>query len=262
MSVQSHLASTASKAILSGTEKASITVSIDTLKSRLSAYFGDDLSQQFQFGSSTRGTILPRSIDPRSDVDYMVVFAEGGSKPQTYIDRLRRFAEAKYSSSEISQSHPTVVLNLNHIKFELVPALKYWLLGYQIPGPASGFTDWISTDPNGFNQTLTEANQNSGSFIKPMVRLVKYWNAQSGYVFDSYSLEKHLAGKQYWFNTTLKDYVFDGFLSLGLDWSAAQWRKDKVNRAHQVVNETKKLEADGYPTLAEAEIKKILPVIT
>lgn len=261
MSVQSHLTTTASRAILSTKEKTSIATSIDTLQYRLNAYFGDAVSQKFQFGSSTRDTILPRSIDSQSDIDFMVVFAEGGSKPQTYIDRLRRFAEKKYSSSEISQSHPTVVLSLNHIKFDLVPALSPWYGGYQIPASASGFLEWIDTDPNGFNQTLINANKNNGSNIKPMIRLVKYWNARSGYVFDSYGLEKHLVDHAYSWNANLKEYVYAGFLSLNLNWGASQGRKDKLDRAHRVINETKNLESQGYATLAESEIKKILPVI-
>jgi len=56
----------------------------------------------------------------------MVIFNiyDGQGKPQTYLDRLRELAEVKYSTSEISQSNPTIVLALNHIKFELVPAVN------------------------------------------------------------------------------------------------------------------------------------------
>ena len=75
---------------------------IDTLSSRLDAWFGKDITEKFRFGSSTRDTILPRSIDARSDIDYMIVFSESKYKPQTYIDKLRTFAENKYSSSDIA----------------------------------------------------------------------------------------------------------------------------------------------------------------
>src|SRR3954452_18575203 len=135
MSVNSYLTSRASAAVLSDLEKSSINTSISTLQTRLKDYFGSAVSKHFQFGSSTRGTILPRSMDEHSDIDYMVVFAEGGSKPQTYMDRLKRFAENKYSTSDIAQSSPTVVLSLNHIKFESVPALALFGNSYQIPAP-------------------------------------------------------------------------------------------------------------------------------
>jgi len=127
MTVQSYLDQRSSEAILSDKEKTSIFLSIETLKLRLNSYFSDALKEHFQFGSSTRGTILPRSMDSHSDIDYMIVFDDESSKPQTYIDRLKRFAEAYYSTSEIHQSHPTVVLKLNHIHFDLVPAIDSYL---------------------------------------------------------------------------------------------------------------------------------------
>lgn len=53
-------------------------------------YFNPSIIEGFKFGSFTRKTILPRSVDEKSDVDYMVVFADGGEyTPQTYLDRLK-----------------------------------------------------------------------------------------------------------------------------------------------------------------------------
>lgn len=183
MSVLSYLEKRASEAVLSDAEKRSINTSITTLCARLISYFGKNVAEQFQFGSSTRGTILPRKMDEGSDIDYMIVFSESGYTPQTYLDRVRRFAETYYSRSEIKQSSPTIILELNHIKFDLVPALKSYY-AYKIVG-SSG--EWLDTNPNDFNETLTAKNNQELSKIKPTIRLVKYWNAKNGYVFDSYS---------------------------------------------------------------------------
>ena len=98
MSVLTYLNNTSSNLVLSSSEKNSIDTSISTLRSRLNDYFGNQVEEQIKFGSSTRGTILPRKADERSDIDYMIVFDnENNYKPQTFIDRLKRFAEAKYS---------------------------------------------------------------------------------------------------------------------------------------------------------------------
>jgi lysine/ornithine N-monooxygenase len=69
---------------------------------------------------------------------------------------LKFFVERYYSASERKQSHPTIRLNLNHITFELVPAVYNVLYGYQIPAPENNFETWISTDPNDFNSKLTD----------------------------------------------------------------------------------------------------------
>jgi hypothetical protein len=262
MSVLSHLTDTASKAVLSSAENLSISTSISTLQSRLASYFGSDVTEHFKFGSYTRETILPRSVDPESDIDYMVVFKDGGSKPQTYLDRLKRFVDNKYSSSEIYQSSPTIVLNLSHIRFELVPALKLsYGGGYNIPAPASNWQDWITTYPNAFNESLLQANKSHSYNIKPVVRLVKYWNTGSARVFNSFSLEEYVV-KRASYQNSLKDYLYWAIESLSVDWDAAQWRKDKMARAKEIVKNTKEYERQNYLSLAEAEIKKLVAPIT
>lgn len=256
MSVLNYLQTRASQAVLSTNENASINTSISTLSTRLNSYFGADLSKHFRFGSSTRGTILPRAMDEHSDIDYMIVFANGGYTPQTYIDRLRKFAEAYYSTSDIKQSSPTIVLQLNHIKFDLVPALAgYWTGVYQIP---NGTSAWRDTNPNDFNATLTAKNQAELNLIKPTIRLAKFWNARNGYVFDSYAFEKWIVEQSYPFALNQKSYLFAVFDKLAANQSA-QWRNDKINRAKQIVAEVRKLETAELPYSAEAEVKKLIP---
>ncbi len=259
MSVQSHLSSRASSAILSDSEKSSIDTSIGTLQSRLNSHFTTDVTTHFKFGSSTRGTILPRSMDANSDIDYMIVFADENSKPQTYVSRLKRFAEKYYASSEIAQSHPTVVLKLNHIKFDLVPAIRSYIEEYRIPAPASSYEEWIATSPNDFNSTLSSANTLCNYQLKPSIRLLKYWNALAGYVYDSYPLEKWAAGCMFSYCSTLRDYFFAQVDTLSLDWNAAQWRKDKLDRAKSIVTKTREYERKEMPASAEQEIKKLIP---
>lgn len=256
MSVLSYLTNRASGAVLSGAEKESINTSIATLKSRLSTYFDGELSDQFRFGSSTRGTILPRSMDEQSDIDYMVVFNDSQSVPQTYLDRLKRFSENYYGRSQIYQSSPTIVLELNHIKFDLVPAKSDWFSGLQIPNGAGG---WIDTNPNHFNSALESANGSNANLIKPTIRLFKFWNATNGYVFDSFSFEKWIIGQSYWFESNQKDYLLSTFEKVGLSSGSAQWRKDKLARAKQLVANVRDYEKQGMSALAEAEVKKLIP---
>jgi len=65
------------------------------------------IKQHFRFGSSTRGTILPRSMDEHSDIDYMIVFSDNTATPQTYLNRLKAFVEKRYGSSEIYPARPS-----------------------------------------------------------------------------------------------------------------------------------------------------------
>lgn len=109
MSVLSFLTDTASNAVLCSTEQSSITTSISTLQNRIGLHFASRVvKQHFRFGSSTRGTILPRTMDDHSDIDYMIAFSENNATPQTYLNRLKAFVEKNYSSSEIRQSSPDI----------------------------------------------------------------------------------------------------------------------------------------------------------
>lgn len=262
MTVSTHLGSLSSGLVLSESEETSIARFIATLETRLNAYFGSGLSSHFQFGSSTRGTILPRKADSQSDVDYMVVFdpsSEGQKKPQTYLNRLKAFAEAKYSTSEIAQSSPTIVLSLNHIKFELVPAIHSY--GYRIPAPGSYWDEWILTDPSGTNQAIQDKNKTENYQIKPLVRLVKYWNACKSHPFPSFSLEKYIVNRYYVGCRSLPDYFYSFWSVFSANHEARQNVKDMVASAKSHASKAKQYEDDGMPVSAEIEIKKIVPEI-
>lgn len=256
MSVLSYLEKRASEAVLSSNENSSISTSIATLQSRLNTHFGNDLSEHFRFGSQTRGTILPRAMDEHSDIDYMIVFKDGGYTPQTYLDRLKRFVEKYYSTSSIKQTSPTITLELNHIKFDLVPALKgYWTGAYQIP---NGTSAWRDTNPNDFNAALTAKNNAELSKIKPTIRLAKFWNARAGYVYDSFAFEKWIVDQSYYLVSNQRDYLFRVFEVLAVP-TDVQWKKDRVQRAKDIVAKTRQYERDSMPASAEAEVKKLIP---
>ncbi len=255
MSVNSYLAGRASDAVLTTSEQDSINRSIATLQTRLNSYFGTGLTSHFRFGSSTRGTILPRKMDSHSDIDYMIVFAEGGYTPQTYLNRLRKFVDTYYSSSDVKQSSPTIVLELNHIKFDLVPALASAWGGYQIP---KGGDAWQITNPNDFNTSLTAKNTANHYLIKPTIRLMKYWNAKNSFVFDSYALEKWVVDQHYFFISNQRDYLLETFEKLTVP-TATQWGKERVERAKRIVAEVRRLERENMPYSAEAEVKNLIP---
>ena len=161
MSINRYLEETASKLIIKGNEKESIDVSLNTFKDRMRDYFSKNESVNLKeikvFGSYQRDTNLPQSVDYGTDVDIMLVMDNDGSTPQTYLDRVRRGVEAKYSTSQIRQSSPTVVLQMLHIKFEITPAIMDSGL-YRIKNNRN---EWIYTFCATDFSNLTIANKNN-----------------------------------------------------------------------------------------------------
>lgn len=261
MSVKSHLDELASKLNLKQEEKDKVDKSIDTLASRLVSYFNNnELNGHFKFGSYTRGTILPRKADTYSDVDYMVIFNNPNNyKPQTLLNHLKEFVNYYYKSSEIYQSHPTIVLELNHIKFELVPAKRDSWGDIFIPSKASLFEEWMKTDPNTFNKKLSDKNGSNNYEIKPLVRLMKYWNRLNGNHLSSYLLENWIVENYYWGCSNIKDYIYSTIEKMDYTYSEPQGYKDKVDRAKKIVAKAKEYELKNLPYSAESEIKKLFP---
>ena len=204
-----------------------------------------------------RGTILPRKIDEKSDIDLMIVFSNPYNyKPQSFLNRLKGFAEQYYSTSEIYQSSPTIVLELNHIKFELTPAYQSYG-SYYIP---NGPSNWIYTDPDGFYDKLTECNVYNDYKIKPIVRLIKHWNISKNYRdMASFMLEKKVAeDMKYAFMscTSYSDYA-----KKGLDVIKYYTKTDRVNTAISNINKALEYEKNNMPNTALAEIKKVFPEV-
>lgn len=77
-------------------------------------------------------------------------------------------------------------------------------------------------------------------------------------MFDSYSLEKWIVDQSYFFCTNQKEYLFKVFDLIAYN-GATLWRKDKVQRAKEIVANVRKYEADSMPVTAESEVKKLIP---
>ncbi len=142
MSVNGYLTRISGSAVLNGKEKQDIQTSVQYILNNLNSYFSGQVSEMKLFGSFSRGTILPRNRDVRSDVDLMIIFKDGSKEPQTYLSWLKGFVARYYRASEHKQSHPAIRLELNHIMFELVPAVTNFLGQCYIPDKASSWSSW------------------------------------------------------------------------------------------------------------------------
>jgi len=257
MSVNSYLNDLASNLIILESEKSSITTSINTIKTRLSWYFQDQIKDKILFGSYTRETILPRKADENSDIDLMIIFDNTYNyTPQTYLNKLKTFAERYYSTSEIYQSSPTIVLELNHIKFELVPAyINYGT--YNIP---NGANSWMVTDPNGFNTALISCNAINSYKIKPLIRLIKHWNIQKNdRGIASFEIEKKIAENMLFSWITCKSYT--DYAKNALRTIRNYQNGSKIDSAISYIDKALENEEKGMPYSALIEIKKVFPEV-
>lgn len=188
MNLDFYLNLLAHELTLKENEKLKIETSLSFLKKGLFENdIGCSLEETFAFGSYSRETILPRRINEESDIDYMLVFENGFPEflPETYLNKIRRFAEEHYPNSWVHQSKPTIQIDLKHIRIELIPGIRCigGILEYMIPG--KDYSSWIKTSLFNTLYKLTQVSKN-------IIRLLKYWNIQNNTLFDSFELEKRI----------------------------------------------------------------------
>lgn len=246
MSVLSYLESLAGDALHLPSEKKKVQEAVLKLQERLSRYFGDELEHHFKFGSSVRGTNLPQQYAEDMDIDYMVVFRERGLAPRTYLRKLADFAQKHYRQNAVFQSSPAVVVVMRSVRFELVPArrtLTGLFHSHEIPNARA--TDWVGTNPLGFERALIERNKACHSRLKAAIRLVKMWNAENDYVFSSFRLENIAYDLSYPWDKNLKDYFIRLFLELPESELDADWRMERLGRGKKLLTDILRLEENG-----------------
>jgi hypothetical protein len=116
----------------------------------------------------------------------------------------------------------------------------------------------MTTEPKKLKNKVENANKNNNFKIKPLIRLMKYWNAKNDYVYNSHELENNILNGFYLLNTNLKEYLYSAFENLNT-YNLPKYKKNKVERAKMIINNVKKYENKNMPHTAESEIKDLLP---
>ncbi|MFA7290264.1 MAG: nucleotidyltransferase domain-containing protein [Melioribacteraceae bacterium] len=217
--------------------------SLSNLLNNIDKELGYLIKRRFVFGSYDRDTILPRDYDKYSDIDLMVVFntTDFERTPETYRTWLKNFADKYYKDrygSEVVKEYPTVTIRLNHIKYDLVPAKEekgFFSTSLYIPNKDS---IWQQTDPYSIKENLIEANTKYNSIVRPIIRLMKAWNAKSNYPYNSYELELFIT-EQNFYGDNIQEGFFHAIKQLSPNWNDSQTKKDKIeilkNKIEQVI---------------------------
>ena len=254
MSINTYLKELASKLIVDAEEKQKIENSINYFNKKAEGSFTLNMKEMRVFGSYDRKINLSRKIDSTADVDIMIIFNNDGSTPQTYLNRVKKFVEIYYQKSDIKQDTPTILLDMNHISFEITPAI----FSLDIP-MIKKENSWMFTNCLEDKSNLNKANQNNNSMIKPIIRLVKYWNVtKNNKNISSYIIEKaivnHFQYKDYFCNDYL-DYLIKSF-ELIYDTLSQETYKNKVSSVIQRLKTVKK-DKEKYPYSSLMEVKTI-----
>lgn len=255
--VAEHLDAVAKRVLISPVDKGMVNVSLKSLLVRLGAEFDRFVvTRTALFGSFVRDTRLPAAIDPRTDVDVLVIFRERGQKPEHYLAQIRQVLERHYPKVAIVQNGDRLVLQGLQGRIELVPGLDS-INGVQIPGKNAA---WQMCNPDEELRELQEKDKASGGLVLPLVRLVRYWNALNDYPFDSFEIEQRVLRHRFAFSAkSLKGYFFDFMRGLHVVAGISPIKAEKLRAMRRTLDEIDQLLLANQPREALEKIERLLP---
>lgn len=262
MDINTYLTNLSKQLALTASEKEKIDKSLDYLIGKVWSVFRDKLISVAAFGSYDRGTMLSNTIAKDSDVDVMITFKANEFQPETYLKQLRNFGETTYPRSEVSPEHPTIMVDLQHIRFELVPAYieERAFVNDKLMIPASPGKDirWIETDPEAFKTSLIQKNKEKKGQTIQIIKILKYWNALNNYPFKPYTLEK-VAVNENVSGANIKEFFYD-FVNEFSDYEMTTEGKKAFESLKEGVRKLKALEKENISEFIETSIASLLPM--
>ncbi len=243
-----------------------------------------DVDSTFVNGSYERDTI----IRPLDDVDIFAVLNrkewsdEYGvlPDPQSVLTKIKnKLNSLSDYKDKVTQDRPCVTVKLSDKNFDVLPSFEESYGGYLIPN--YDLASWTYTYPEQLTNNLNECHRNNNYKIKPMVKVVKYWNREKNKkrvpsfqveetmitYFNVNSFANYEEGIRSWFNNA--EYYLDKskFKTANkYDDSISKIKKvkEKLNEAKSHIDNNKKTEAikiwkeifgKEFPTTDESEAK-------
>lgn len=236
--------------------------SFNNLEGLLFKEFKSELDTVTIFGSYDRGTAFALPGDKKNfDVDILITFRKDQYHPETYLKKIKNLGQQIYPRSGVSADFPSVAVEMNLMKFELVPAIKTGNgTEVKIPAPRGKEEKWIETNPEKFKKRLEQRNKDCDGMITPLVKLAKYWNKCNGDNFYSFYLEEFIINNNYPGCDTIREYFFEFISDLGTgDKTDAQ--KKAITDLKEKKRIIKVLEDGKVPEHIETELNSFIPFV-
>lgn len=158
----------------------------------------DYVSNTFLTGSYKKKTL----INPANDIDVFVVL-KGYSQnpydsnyitPNAILNKLKKDLQKTYPNTTIKQDKPCIVIEFNHVTFELTPAIEidnwYGHNNFYIPEMSKSNTWQEVENPRVLEEKLIEANQRLDSKLNPLIKMMKKCKVKHNLKTPSFEMEK------------------------------------------------------------------------
>lgn len=154
---------------------------------------GLSISRTFTNGSYERDT----NIRPLDDIDIFAVLKRDDWKneygqlpnPQSVLSRFKNYLNGLNDyKDKVSQNRPCVTIELSDKDFDILPSFELTGGGYEIP--SYDLKSWIRTYPELLTSDLESTHKECNNKLKPLIKVIKYWNRDKGKVIPSFHVEE------------------------------------------------------------------------
>jgi predicted nucleotidyltransferase len=159
------------------------------------------VSNTFLTGSYKKKTL----INPANDIDVFVVlsgYTQHNITPNTVLDKLKKDLNITYPETLVKQNKPCIVIDFNHVTFELTPAIEIENYSevdnkFYIP-KMSRDNEWqLVENPRILEKELTKANQRLDNKLNPLIKMMKKCKVNNNLTIPSFEMEKMAINKLY-----------------------------------------------------------------
>lgn len=177
-------------------ERATVENFLSDVEEKVTAHFGFDFERCITFGEFARETSLRHTIDKESNVDLMILFQNDdyienfqGMKEKVIEFIFKTFPQPEETSKELK-------IQMKYGCIQLVPAIvadvnsKSTLLRSSINNET-----WIESNPLLFDENINKKNEETAYLLKPVIRLLKYWNLTHGNYFSTETIELFVSNR-------------------------------------------------------------------
>lgn len=248
------------------TTTAQVDAKILDVRKKFSQHTSANVLSVVPFGAYTRGTLLPLDYDRRASVGLLVQFSDTGLHPQTYLDRIEHLLCASYPSRSHLRDATSITLPAHPYPLRLVPALDAGHAGFRIPAQ-NMVSGWRHANPAEFSRRLDFADQFNQKLIRPLIRVIKYWNGVNAYPFHPFHLEYEIVNKGYQYlggslsAPRLFNYIHDFLSNCGLHDLTTPRKHKLLKRTRVLLDRCHRLDEGGRRDAAMKCVAEILPAL-
>ena len=152
-----------------------------------------NVDRTFTNGSYERDTI----IRPLNDIDLFAVLKKDNwidqygnlPNPQSVLTKIKNYLDSLNDyKDKVKQDRPCVTIVLSAKDFDILPSFETGYGGYSIPN--EDLKTWTYSFPEQLTTNLDNVHRLRKYKVKPVIKVVKYWNREHNKYIPSYHIEE------------------------------------------------------------------------